>query len=240
MKLFQTHLDLLLGIITALLKTCQYFLIIRRGESHMVNLSSLRIGTPANNAFNQDLVRDIEKKEAVSRHARGSKCIGLCRRTRKSIKEPSSLLAVSLIKTVLDHSNDNIVGNKFARIHVLLGELSNLSLIDNGSTEHIACREMDDTILFLDHFTLRSLAACRSTSNDNFERIRNSFANSGGPMDSRCCDASGVPHLLRLLGGGGNIVLAVLNDLKVLDTINELSLVLTGNLLESVKSQETD
>jgi hypothetical protein len=70
----------------------------------VVNLSSFRIGTPANDAFNQHLVRNIKKKEAVSRNARGSKCIGLCRRTRKSIKKPSCLLAIGLIKTVLDLS----------------------------------------------------------------------------------------------------------------------------------------
>ena len=66
MELLETDLDLLFGIVTALLKASQYFLIIRRREGHVVNLSSDRIGTTTNNTLNKDIVGNIEEKEAIS------------------------------------------------------------------------------------------------------------------------------------------------------------------------------
>lgn len=68
----------------------------------MVNLSSLGIGTSANNTLNKDVIRNIEKEEAISGNTRGSKCIRLSRSARESIKKPSARLAIGLVKTILD------------------------------------------------------------------------------------------------------------------------------------------
>ena len=77
----------------------------------MINLSSDRIGTTTNDTLDKNIVGDIEEKEAVSRNSSSGKSIGLGWSTGETIEKPSTLLAIRLVKAILDllfhHHNTN-------------------------------------------------------------------------------------------------------------------------------------
>ena len=77
----------------------------------MINLSSDRIGTTTNDTLDKNIVGDIEEKEAVSRNPSSGKSIGLGWSAGETIEEPSTLLAIRLVKAILDllfhHHNTN-------------------------------------------------------------------------------------------------------------------------------------
>ena len=68
----------------------------------MVNLSSDRIGTTTDDTLDKNIVGDIEEKEAVSRNSSSGKSIGLGRSAGETIEKPSTLLAIRLVKAILD------------------------------------------------------------------------------------------------------------------------------------------
>ena len=103
------------------------------------------------------------------------------------------------------HSNNDIVRNKFSRIHVLFGELSNFRLIGDGSSQHITSRQMNKAVLVLDDLALRALAAGGSTGDDNLERILDSLADTAAAVGNRSGSSGGSPHLLGLLRGRWNV-----------------------------------
>ena len=70
----------------------------------MVNLSSSRIGATTDDTLHENLVGNIEEKEAIRRNSSSGKSIGLSRGSRESIEKPSTLLAIRLVKTILDLS----------------------------------------------------------------------------------------------------------------------------------------
>ena len=70
----------------------------------MVNLPSNRIGATTDDTLHENLVGNIEEKEAIRRNSSSGKSISLSGGTRESIKEPSTLLAIRLVKTILDLS----------------------------------------------------------------------------------------------------------------------------------------
>ena len=89
------------------------------------------------------------------------------------------------------HSNNDIVRNKFSRIHVLFGELSNFRLIGDGSSQHITSRQMNKAVLVLDDLALRALAAGGSTGDDNLERILDSLADTAAAVGNRSGSSGG-------------------------------------------------
>ena len=68
----------------------------------MINLSSDRIGTTTNDTLDKNIVGDIEEKEAVSGNPSSGKSIGLGWSAGETIEEPSTLLAIRLVKAILD------------------------------------------------------------------------------------------------------------------------------------------
>ena len=78
----------------------------------MVNLSSDRIGTTTDDTLDKNIVGDIEEKETVCRDSSSGKSIGLSRCAGETIEKPSTLLAIRLVKAILDllfHIHNTIV-----------------------------------------------------------------------------------------------------------------------------------
>mmetsp|Transcript_19530 Transcript_19530/g.30138 ORF Transcript_19530/g.30138 Transcript_19530/m.30138 type:complete len:245 (-) Transcript_19530:139-873(-) len=166
MELFKANFNLFLSVVTSLFKTCKDRFVIRWGECHMINFTGFRVSPAANNTFDKDLIGNIEEDEAISRNTGLGESVGLSRSARKSIKKPSLFLAIFLVQSVFHNSNDNLIGDKLATVHELLGFLSDIRTSCNSCTKHVTSTKVHDTKVILDHFTLGSLSTCRGSGND--------------------------------------------------------------------------
>lgn len=61
-----------------------------------------------------------------------------------------SLALLVVLELILDHANDNVVGNESTLVHDLLGLATELSLLCNLGAEHVTCGLGDQLVIVFD------------------------------------------------------------------------------------------
>mmetsp|Transcript_35169 Transcript_35169/g.59696 ORF Transcript_35169/g.59696 Transcript_35169/m.59696 type:complete len:326 (-) Transcript_35169:26-1003(-) len=197
MELFQPNLHLLLGIIASLFQSRQHLLFLRGAEGHVIDLTGFRIGATSHDAFDEDVVGDVEEDEAVSGNAGVGEGFGLGGCAGEAVEEPAGFDAVGFEETIFDNSNNNLIRYQLARIHKILGLFAHIGTRRNRRPEHIPCTQMNHTVLVLNKFALRSLSTGGGTGNNKLGCIAAGIV--GGVIGSSAITASFGPF-----GTGGD------------------------------------
>mmetsp|Transcript_65162 Transcript_65162/g.132552 ORF Transcript_65162/g.132552 Transcript_65162/m.132552 type:complete len:515 (+) Transcript_65162:119-1663(+) len=201
-ELFETDDDLFFGIVAAVFQSGNERFVVGgwRGKGQVVDLSGFGIGAAPDDAFDQDLVGDVQEQEAIGGAAGVGKGLGLCGGTGESIEQPTLLLAVGFVETVTDDADDDFVGDELSAVHEFLGLDSDIGAGSDGRTKHVSGRQVDDAEFFFDDFALRALSAGGGTGDDDVHgRARGSFV-TGSIVGAH--SSSRQPFLLLLPLGG--------------------------------------
>ena len=123
----------------------------------MEGLAAVLAGPAAGHTLDYDLVRYLDGQGAVDVDARIFKSLRLGDRAGYTVEDVSAG-AVRLGETLVDYSDDDLIGNELAAFHICLGFESHGRAVFHGSTEDIAGGNGGDIKHFAQDLCLSALA----------------------------------------------------------------------------------
>ena len=157
-----------------------------RIEVDVVDVTVLAADPPPGDPPDDEVIARLEQQHggqaAFVRVELDAQRVGLLDRPREAV-EQEAVASVIVAEPLEDHADDHRVGHQITRVHVLLGEQSELGLRFARRTQHVAGRDVRQAEVLRQERGLGALACAGRTQQDQIEFGHDDFKPPGALLE---------------------------------------------------------